>query len=115
MSFGTTPLGGTTGKREPQIILKTDERNIVLELGLGGKFSAKSRGCDENRIFLEGDTLEIAAKNGRRVITHLPAKPVKPKLVLHLLARRRVTLSRRRATSLRDAVTSGRGRQWYRR
>jgi hypothetical protein len=56
MSFGTTPLGGTTGKREPQIILKTDERNIVLELGLGGKFSAKSRGCDENRIFLEGAT-----------------------------------------------------------
>jgi hypothetical protein len=30
-SFVTTP-GGFMGKREPQIILKTDERKIVLEL-----------------------------------------------------------------------------------
>jgi len=71
------------GKREPQIILKTDERKVVLELGLEGKFTAKSTGWDENRVFLEGDTLQIAVKNGRRVITHLPAKPVKPKPVRH--------------------------------
>ena len=71
------------GKREPQIILKTDERKVVLELSLEGKFAAKSTGRDENRVFLEGDTLQIAVKNGCRVITHLPAKPVKPKLVLH--------------------------------
>ena len=67
-SFGTTP-GGFMGKREPQIILKTDERKAVLELGSKGKFSAKSTGWDENRVFLEGDTLEIAVKNGRWVIT----------------------------------------------
>ena len=71
------------GKREPQIILKTDERKVVLELGLEGKFVAKSRGWDENRVFLEGDTIQIAVKKGRQVITHLPAKPVKPKPVLH--------------------------------
>jgi hypothetical protein len=28
MSFGTTPLGGLMGKREPQIILKTDKRRV---------------------------------------------------------------------------------------
>jgi hypothetical protein len=28
--------------REPQIILKTDQRTVVLELGVGGKFAAKS-------------------------------------------------------------------------
>ena len=45
-------------------ILKTDERKIVLEL-TGGKFAAKSTGWDENRVFLEGDKLEVAVKNGR--------------------------------------------------
>jgi len=29
-----------TSKREPQIILKTDERKVILELGLEGKFAA---------------------------------------------------------------------------
>jgi hypothetical protein len=31
----------------------------LLELGLGGKFQAKSSGWDENRTFLEGDVLEV--------------------------------------------------------
>jgi hypothetical protein len=34
-------VGGTMGKgREQQIILKTDQRTLLLELGLGGKFQA---------------------------------------------------------------------------
>jgi hypothetical protein len=70
-------------KREPQIILKTDERKIHLELGLEGKFAAKSTGWDENRIFLEGDKLEVAVNNGRWVLTALPAKPPEPKPVQH--------------------------------
>ena len=48
-----TPPWGTMGKREPQIILKTDERKVALELGLQGKFSAKSTAWDEDRVFLE--------------------------------------------------------------
>ena len=60
-------------KHEPQIILKTDERKLVLELGLGGKFTARSTAWDENRVFLEGDKLEVAVNNGRWVLTHLPA------------------------------------------
>jgi hypothetical protein len=63
------------GKREPQIILKTDERRTVLELAREGKFTAKSGGWDEDRVFLEGDKLEVAVKNGRWVVTHLPAGP----------------------------------------
>jgi hypothetical protein len=74
---------GTMSKREPQIILKTDERKIHLELGLEGKFAAKSTGWDENRVFLEGDLLETAVKNGRWVLTHTPAKPRPPEPVRH--------------------------------
>ena len=70
-------------KREPQIILKTDERKIHLELGLEGKFAAKSTGWHENRVFLEGDQLEIAVKRGRWVLTHVPATPRQPPPVQH--------------------------------
>ena len=70
-------------KREPQIILKTDERKVVLELGLGGKFAAKSTGWDENRVFLEGGSGSTSVKNGRLVLTHVPAPPAAPKPVLH--------------------------------
>jgi hypothetical protein len=54
--------------REPQIVLKTDQRP-------GGKFQAKSSGWDENRTFLEGAVLEVAVRNGRWVLTHVPAGP----------------------------------------
>jgi hypothetical protein len=39
------------------------------------KFAAKSIGWGEIRVFLEGDKLEVAVKNGRWVLTHLPAGP----------------------------------------
>jgi hypothetical protein len=64
--------------RERQIILKTDQRTVVLELSLGGKFAAKSSGWDENRVFLEGDVLEVAVLKGRWVLTHVPAGPAPP-------------------------------------
>jgi hypothetical protein len=47
------------------------------------KFAAKSIGWDESRVFVEGDKLEVAVKNGRWVLTHLPAKPPAPKRVEH--------------------------------
>jgi hypothetical protein len=61
--------------REPQIILNTDQRTVLLELGLGGKFQEKSSGWDENRTFLEGDVLAVAVRHGRWVLTHVPAAP----------------------------------------
>jgi hypothetical protein len=45
--------------RERQVILKTDQRNIFLELSLGGKLQAKSGGCDENRMSFEGTLLKL--------------------------------------------------------
>jgi hypothetical protein len=44
--------------RERQIILKSDHRMVILELGVGGKFQAKSSGWDGNRMFLEGEFLK---------------------------------------------------------
>ena len=35
--------------------------------------TARDCGWDENRVFLEDDKLEVAVKNGRWVMTHLPA------------------------------------------
>ena len=40
------------GTREAQITLKTEERDIRLELGGEGKFTVKSSGWDENRVSL---------------------------------------------------------------
>jgi hypothetical protein len=77
-------LGGTWGRqREPQNFGSTlrgtwagsasRRSSILLESGLGGKFQAKSSGWDENRTSLEGDVLEVAVRNRRRVLTHVPA------------------------------------------
>ena len=120
LAITVPPLGGFMDKREPQIILKTDERTVVLELGRDGKFSAKSTDWDENRVFLEGDRLEVAVKNGRWVLTPLlagavPARETGPAL----LARRRVTPLRRcnAVTGPRCNAVSPlgvRGRRWCR-
>jgi hypothetical protein len=71
--------GGSMGKScERQIILETDQRTVLLEMGLGGKFQQKSSAWDENRTFLEGDVLEIAVRFGRWVLCHVPAGPPPP-------------------------------------
>jgi hypothetical protein len=61
--------------RERQIILKTDQRTVLLEMGLGGKFQQKSSAWDENRTFLEGDVLEVEYAMAARVLTHVPGGP----------------------------------------
>jgi hypothetical protein len=61
--------------RERQIILKTDQRDILLEMGLGGKFQQKSSAWDKNRTFLEGDVLEVEYALAARVLTHVSAGP----------------------------------------
>jgi hypothetical protein len=63
--------------------LKNRERNLLLEVGHDGKFVAKTVGWDENRVFLEGDKLEVAVKSGRWVLTHLPAATRAAELVRH--------------------------------
>jgi hypothetical protein len=41
-------------KRETQVILKTEERNQLLEVGRDGKFVAKTIGWDEDQYSLKG-------------------------------------------------------------
>jgi hypothetical protein len=48
----------------------TNQRNILLEMGREGKFTAKSSGWDESRVFLEDDN-EVAVKNGRWLMCFL--------------------------------------------
>jgi len=51
---------GTMGKaRERQIILNTDQRTVLLEMGPGGKFQAKSSDWDENRTFSKAPFLKL--------------------------------------------------------
>ena len=54
------------GKREPQIILKTEERSIHLELGRDGKFAAKSSGWDENRVSLRATSSKSQSRTACR-------------------------------------------------
>jgi hypothetical protein len=50
------------GKREPQIIPQKRRARHSPRAWVRGEFTAKSSGWDENRVFLEGDKLEVAVK-----------------------------------------------------
>ena len=39
----------------PEILLKTDSKTIILELGREGKFAAKATGWDENKVIKPGE------------------------------------------------------------
>jgi len=62
------------GKHEPQITLKTEERDICLNSGTRGIWPPKSS-CWDKTGLPESHKFEIAVKNGRWVLTHLPAGP----------------------------------------
>jgi hypothetical protein len=55
--------------------LKTDKRTTSLEMGVGGKFQAKSSGWDENRTFPKAMFLKLRYAMARWVLTHAPAEP----------------------------------------
>jgi hypothetical protein len=98
--------------REPQIILKTDERNLVLKLGARGKFVVKSSSWNENQAFLKDDKLEVAVKSGRLVMAHLPTgrqtlqAPGRFFAVPHRAAYRRRSAASGTPTYLPDASTT---------
>jgi hypothetical protein len=48
-------------KRGTQIILMTDERKVILELGIGGKFAAKSTGWYGNYVAAHSQIDELIA------------------------------------------------------
>src|ERR1700730_3797370 len=94
-------------KREPQIILKTDERKVLLELGLEGKFAAKSMGWDEKPGLPRRGP--VGDRSQGRPLGPMPcARPAGgAQTGAALLPRRRVTAQQRPGTALRCAVTSG--------
>jgi len=56
-------VGGYMGKaREPQVILKSDQRGILLEMGREGKFTAKSSVWDESRVFSSRTTMRSRSR-----------------------------------------------------
>jgi hypothetical protein len=81
-NFGTTPRG-FTAKREPQITLKTDERKVLLELDLEGKFAAKSTGWDEKPGLPRRGPVGDRSQGRPWILCHVPARPAAPKPVLH--------------------------------
>jgi hypothetical protein len=106
-SFVTTP-GGFMGKREPQIILKTDERSIHLELGRERKFTRRIKRWAESR------RRQARGRSQERPPAADPASggAATGRAAASLLLGRIVAPSQRPATPLRCAVTCcGRGRQ----
>jgi hypothetical protein len=63
------------GKREPQIILKTDERKVTLELGLQASSQPNQPLGTKTGYSLRATSSRSQVKNGRWVLTHLPAGP----------------------------------------
>jgi hypothetical protein len=70
MKYETTPLG-LWRKREPQNILKTDERNLLLEVGLEGNSSPKQCVGTKTRYSSKG----TSSRSRAWVPTNLPARP----------------------------------------
>jgi hypothetical protein len=56
-----------------KILLKTDTKTIMLELGREGKFSAKATGWDKNKVIKPGEKIEISVVHGRWLIVKMPA------------------------------------------
>jgi hypothetical protein len=102
------PPGGFMGKREPQIILKTDERSIHLELGRERKFTRRIKRWAESR------RRQARGRSQERPPAADPASggAATGRAAASLLLGRIVAPSQRPATPLRCAVTCcGRDRQ----
>ena len=66
----------------PEILLKTDSKTIILELGREGKFSAKATGWDENKVIKPGERIEVSAVHGRWLTVKMPATAAAEREVL---------------------------------
>jgi hypothetical protein len=60
-------------ERRPKILLITDNKSVLLEMGSDGKFSAKSAPWEEIKVVLEGEELVILVEGGRWFIEKRPA------------------------------------------
>jgi hypothetical protein len=48
-----------------EILLITENKTVILEMGSDGKFSAKSNAWEENKVVLEGEELVVRVVRGR--------------------------------------------------
>jgi hypothetical protein len=55
-------------EQRSEILLITDDKTMLLEMGSDGKFSAKSNAWEENKVVLEGE--EIVIRVSRRPPVH---------------------------------------------
>jgi hypothetical protein len=53
------------GKSRPEILLKTDNKTVVLELERDGKFVAKSAPWEDNKVMLPGERLHLQIVDGQ--------------------------------------------------
>jgi hypothetical protein len=58
----------------PETLLITDNKTVLLEMGRDGKFSAKSKAWEDNKVILEGEEMVIRGEGGRWFIITQPAK-----------------------------------------
>jgi hypothetical protein len=56
---------------EPEVLLKTGTKTIVLELGHEGKFSARAQGWDENQVIKSGEKIELSVVHGQWLIVKM--------------------------------------------
>ena len=62
----------------PETLLIFDNATVVLEMGRGGKFYAKSSGWEANRTILDSQKIEIWSDKGRWFIGRTPREVKKP-------------------------------------
>jgi hypothetical protein len=53
----------------PDILLVTDNKTVLLEMGRDGKLSAKSNAWENNKVILEGEEL-VTRGRGRPLVHH---------------------------------------------
>jgi hypothetical protein len=89
----------------PEILLVTDNKTVLPEMGRDGKFSAKSNAWEENKVFLEGGELVTRVEGGRcsSLYTHRrtgsPVLPAPTWIWTILAPRRPITMAKRNAVT----------------
>ena len=61
-------------EQRPEILLITENKTVILEMGRDGKFSAKSNAWEENKVVLEGEEIVIPVSAGQWFIVKWPAQ-----------------------------------------
>ena len=61
-------------EQRSEILLITDDKTVLLDMGHDGKFSAKSASWEENKVILPGDEIVNRVDGGRWFIVKRPAQ-----------------------------------------